>query len=283
MKKKDITLYGLLAILTVLVIYFGIKSNSLQNEIGESSKAKEELDVLVTGNKELMAIDSVLIEGDYNKAIASYNSTLENHEELNSVIPLRIALAEKLMQNDSKAKLKISETDLLKDSVTVSPISQTEIRSIDSLSFALEKARVQLNNMRKQLNNKSFGEYLSFSTKKGTALHYVGQVKNNKANGSGIALLETGSRYEGQWKDNAREGYGTFYWPDGEYYIGSYENDMRSGEGTYFWPNGDKYKGQWKDDKRNGKGIFHSKEGSVISGIWENDKLKDSGKKEKKQ
>lgn len=283
MKKKDITLYGLLAILTVLVIYFGIKSNSLQNEIGESSKAKEELDVLVTGNKELMAIDSVLIEGDYNKAIASYNSTLENHEELNSVIPLRIALAEKLMQNDSKAKLEINKTDFLKDSVAVNPISRTEIRSIDSLSFALEKARVQLNNMRKQLNNKSFGEYLSFSTKKGTALHYVGQVKNNKANGSGIALLETGSRYEGQWKDNAREGYGTFYWPDGEYYIGSYENDMRSGEGTYFWPNGDKYKGQWKDDKRNGKGIFHSKEGSVISGFWENDKLKDSGKKEKKQ
>ncbi|VXC25132.1 MORN repeat-containing protein [Maribacter litoralis] len=283
MKKKDITLYGLLAILSVLVIYFGVKSNSLQNEIGESSKVKEELDVLVTGNKELMAIDSVLIEGDYNKAIASYNSTLENHEELNSVIPLRIALAQKLMQNDTKTNLEENNIDLLKDSVATSPISQNELRSIDSLNFALEKARVQLNNMRRQLNNKTFGEYLSFTTKKGTALHYVGQVKNNMANGSGIALLETGSRYEGQWKDNAREGHGTFYWPDGEYYIGSYKNDMRSGEGTYFWPNGEKYKGQWKNDKRNGKGIFHKKEGSVISGIWENDKLIETDKKEKKQ
>ncbi|WP_116769055.1 MORN repeat-containing protein [Maribacter litoralis] len=282
MKKKDITLYGLLAVLSVLVIYFGVKSNSLQNEIGESSKVKEELDVLVTGNKELMAIDSVLIEGDYNKAIASYNSTLENHEELNSVIPLRIALAQKLMQNDIKANLEENNLDLLKDSVATSPIPQNEIRSIDSLNFALEKARVQLNNMRRQLNNKTFGEYLSFTTKKGTALHYVGQVKNNMANGSGIALLETGSRYEGEWKDNAREGHGTFYWPDGEYYIGSYKNDMRSGEGTYFWPNGEKYKGQWKNDKRNGKGIFHKKEGSVISGIWENDKLIETDKLNKK-
>ncbi|WP_291960801.1 MORN repeat-containing protein [Maribacter sp.] len=278
MKKKDITLYGLLAILTVMVIYFGIKSNSLENEIGEGSKAKEELDVLVTGNKELVAIDSVLMKGDYNKAIESYNNTLQNHEELNTVIPLRIALAQKLMENSS---VNVAEKETEKtavDSSAIASVTKSEIRSIDSLSFALEKARVQISNMRQQLNNKSFGEYLSFTSKKGTALHYVGQVKNNKANGIGIAVLETGSRYEGEWKDNLREGNGTFYWADGQYYIGSYKNDMRNGEGTYFWPNGEKYKGQWKDDKRNGKGIFHKKEGSVISGIWENDKLKEADK-----
>ncbi|TDS15095.1 hypothetical protein DFQ03_1731 [Maribacter caenipelagi] len=282
MKKRDVTLYGLLAIISILAIYFGIKSSTLQNEIGESSKAKEELDVLVTGNKELVAIDSVLMKGDYNKAIEFYNTTLENHEELNSVIPLRIALAQKLMQNDIKRSSEKVNEAISIDSIAIAPISQSEIRSIDSLNFALEKARVQLSNMRKQLNNKSFGEYLSFTSKKGTALHYVGQVKNNKANGAGIAVLETGSRYEGEWKDNLREGNGTFYWADGEYYIGSYKDDMRNGEGTYFWPNGEKYKGQWKNDKRNGKGIFHKKDGSVISGIWENDKLKEADKLNKK-
>jgi hypothetical protein len=278
MKKRDVALYGLLAIISVLAIYFGIKSNTLQNEIGESSKAKKQLDVLVTGNKELVAIDSVLMKGEYNKAIESYNTTLKTHEELNTVIPLRIALAQKLMQNDIKVDSEKKNTKTSIDSITVAPVVKSEIRSIDSLNFALEKARVQLSNMRKQLNKKSFGEYLSFSSKKGTALHYVGQVKNNKANGAGIAVLETGSRYEGEWKDNLREGNGTFFWPDGEYYIGSYKDDMRNGEGTYFWPNGEKYKGQWKNDKRNGKGIFHKKEGSVISGIWENDKLKDTDK-----
>ncbi|TDT45267.1 hypothetical protein CLV90_2352 [Maribacter spongiicola] len=278
MKKKDITLYGLLAIISILAVYFGIKSNTLQNEIGESSKAKKELDVLVTGNKKLVAIDSVLMRGDYNRAIESYNTTLQNHEELNTVIPLRIALAQKLMQKDLKSNSEKLNEEVSIDSIANAPVSQSQIRSIDSLNFALEKARVQLSNMRKQLNNKSFGEYLSFTSKKGTALHYVGQVKNNKANGIGIAVLETGSRYEGEWKDNLREGNGTFYWADGQYYIGSYKNDMRNGEGTYFWPNGEKYKGQWKDDKRNGKGIFHKKEGSVISGIWENDKLKEADK-----
>jgi len=278
MKKKDITLYGLLAIISVLALYFGVKSNTLQNEIGESNKAKKELDVLVTGNKELVAIDSVLMKGDYNKAIESYNITLQNHEELNTVIPLRIALAQKLMQNNTVNTTEKGTEKISVDSTAITPVTQSEVRRIDSLNFALEKARVQVNNMRKQLNNKSFGEYLSFTSKKGTALHYVGQVKNNKANGLGIAVLETGSRYEGEWKDNLREGNGTFYWADGQYYIGSYKNDMRNGEGTYFWPNGQKYKGQWKDDMRNGKGIFHKKEGSVISGIWENDKLKEADK-----
>ncbi len=282
MKKKDITLYSLLAIISAVALYFGVKSSTLENEIGESSKAKEELDVLVTGNKELVAIDSVLMKGDYNKAIESYNTTLQNHEELNSVIPLRIAIAQKLMQNNTVNTSKKGTEKISVDSSAIAAVSESEIRSIDSLNFALEKARVQLNNMRKQLNNKSFGEYLSFTSKKGTGLHYVGQVKNNKANGVGIAVLETGSRYEGQWKDNLREGNGTFYWPDGEYYIGSYKNDMRDGEGTYFWPNGEKYKGQWKNDKRNGKGIFHKKEGSVISGIWENDKLIETDKLNKK-
>ncbi|WP_423999948.1 MORN repeat-containing protein [Maribacter sp. IgM3_T14_3] len=278
MKKRDVILYGLLAIISVLAIYFGIKSSTLQNEIGESSKTKKELDVLVTGNKELVAIDSVLMRGDYDKAIESYTTTLQNHEELNTVIPLRIALVQKLMENNIANTSNKGIEKISVDSTAIATVSESETRSIDSLNFALEKARVQLSNMRKQLNNKSFGEYLSFTSKKGTALHYVGQVKNNKANGAGIAVLETGSRYEGEWKDNLREGNGTFYWPDGEYYIGSYKDDMRNGEGTYFWPNGEKYKGQWKNDKRNGKGIFHKKEGSVISGIWENDKLKDTDK-----
>ena len=265
MKKKDVTLYGLLAVISVLAIYYGIKSSMLQNEIVDNQKAKENLQELVRSNKELVAIDSVLMEGDYDRAIESYTQTLENHKELNIGIPLRIALAQKLMRSDAQLSANDDNAPLISDSISKAPITQSEIRSIDSLNFALEKVRVQLNNMRIQLNHKTFGEYLNFTTKKGTALHYVGQVKNNMANGSGIALLETGSRYEGQWKDNAREGHGTFYWPDGEYYIGSYKNDMRNGVGTYFWPNGEKYKGQWKNDKRNGKGIFHKKEGAVIS------------------
>jgi hypothetical protein len=146
--------------------------------------------------------------------------------------------------------------------------------SADSLSFALKKARVQLACMRKQLAEKSFGEYLTFTNSKGSQMHYVGQVKHGKANGYGVALLNTGSRYVGNWKDNQRSGEGTYYWADGEYYQGSYKNDRRHGEGTYFWPNGEKYVGHWKDDQRSGEGTFYGKDGNVIAdGIWKDDKL----------
>jgi len=136
--------------------------------------------------------------------------------------------------------------------------------------------------MRNKLRNKAIGEYLTFSNTKGSQMHYVGQVKNGKANGFGVALLNTGSRYQGAWRNNQRHGDGSFYWADGQYYIGSYSNDLRNGQGTYYWPNGEKYVGQWKDDKRNGEGVFYGKDGAIItSGIWKNDKLADKNQARK--
>ena len=131
-----------------------------------------------------------------------------------------------------------------------------------------------MSRLRRQLHQKSFGEYLTFTNSKGSQIHYVGKVKGGKANGHGVAILNTGSRYVGEWKDNQRHGYGTFYWKDGEFYEGQYKNDKRSGQGTYYWPNGEKYVGQWKDDQRSGKGAFYSKDGKLMaSGVWEDDKM----------
>lgn len=279
MKKKDTIIYALLGITTLAAIYFGLKSSFLKQEISKTKTVKEDLEVLLNNNNALLKIDSVLINGNYNEAIASYTSTLENSKEMNLGIPLRIELAEKLRDTDLKNSMSSRLDKNTIDSLSKNETSPQELRMLDSLRFALEKARVQVSNMRNQLKNKSYGEYLSFSSKKGTPLHYVGQVKNNRANGTGIALLETGSRYEGEWKDNERNGKGTFYWPDGEYYVGSYKSDMRNGEGTYYWPNGDKYVGQWENDKRNGKGTFQNKDGDVVSGIWQNDELKEADKK----
>ncbi|MGC1514390.1 MAG: hypothetical protein WA810_02340 [Maribacter sp.] len=279
MKKRNILVYALLAISTGAAVFLGIQNNTLQQQIKANTKAQENLNVFVNRSKKLLEIDSIVMQGDYRKAIDSYTSTMENSKELNMGIPLRIALAQKLMQNDVNQRMALKNDSLLSDSLSEGSVSPAELRRVDSLNFALEKARVQLGNMRNQLKQKSFGEYINFTSTKGTKLHYVGQVKNNMANGTGIALLETGSRYEGEWKDNKREGTGTFYWPDGEYYVGSYSNDMRNGQGSYFWPNGDKYVGEWKADKRNGEGTFYDKEGAVITrGIWADDTLKEEDK-----
>lgn len=283
MKKKDYLLYALLIISTLLAIYLVVRTSSLQAELSKTKAATENLNRYIDNHKKLLEIDSMVMKGDYEKAIDSYSASLNTNKDLNMGIPLRIALAKKLKENDAKKMSNTPNGQMDADSLLPNTATPQEIRSLDSLSFALEKARVQLGSMRKQLIEKSSGEYMSFTSKKGTDLHYVGEVKNKMANGMGIALLETGSRYEGQWKNNQREGEGTFYWPDGEYYVGHYEDDMRNGEGTYFWPNGDKYVGQWKDDKRNGKGSFFNADGSVVTGNWVNDKLQNAEKPEKKQ
>lgn len=280
MKTKTTLFYVAFALTAATAIFFLTKSARLQNELEETTLRQSELSQRVDQYEQLSQIDSMLLNGDYDTAIQSYHASMVR-EENKMGIPLRIALAEKLLHeqrgtNSYDAHLK-AQIDSLSQQKLAAP---EEIRKFDSLNFTLEKTKVQLARLKRQLNNKSFGEYLKFKSKKGNQMHYVGQVKNGKANGFGIALLDTGSRYEGQWKDNQRQGEGTFYWPDGEYYIGEYENDKRSGFGTYYWPNGEKYAGQWKEDKRSGSGQFFGTDGDVIAdGEWNDDKLVEINKR----
>ena len=273
--KKRVLFFVAIALPVLGFMLLLYKSVKLQNQI---SQLQDEKEVIIDNLKDferLAQMDSLLLQGDYESAIKSYSDSINRDKEIKMGIPLRIALAEKLLnQNRSSSMLPDSST-LNTDSIKTNALSEASaIRQFDSLSFDLEKTKLQLERVKKQLQQKSFGEYLTFKSKKGNQLHYIGQVKEGKANGYGIALLATGSRYEGNWKDNQRHGQGTFYWPDGEYYSGEYQNDFRNGFGTYFWPNGEKYAGQWKEDKRSGSGKFFDSEGDVVaSGEWNEDKL----------
>ena len=245
--------------------------NSITQKQAQESKEME-------AYRQLLRIDSILAKGEYETALRAYNSEVGDKDMVdNSGVQLRIAIAEQLLQmraGKNSNKGVMAKLDSLDSIQSNRLMLNKEVNRYDSLNFALEKAKVQLRGMRAQLKNKSFGEYLSFKSSKDNRMHYVGQVKNDLANGLGVAILNTGSRYEGEWKANQRHGEGTFYWPDGEYYIGTYLNDKRNGLGTYYWPNGEKYVGQWKDDKRNGKGVFYGKDGEAITkGIWKEDKL----------
>ena len=275
-KKTTFIYVGLAASILVAIFYF-IKSNSLQNQLELQRLKEEKASKVVEYNRQLLQIDSLLVDGEYKGALEAYNTKIDN-KDMDDVsgVQLRIAIAQQLlsMRADKTSNNFVISLDSL-DSVQSRKLDMNlDINRYDSLNFALEKARVQLKSMRMQLQKKSFGEYLNFESSKKNQMHYVGQVKNNKANGVGVAILNTGSRYEGEWKENNRHGEGTFYWPDGEYYVGGYLDDKRNGMGTYYWPNGEKYVGQWKNDKRNGKGVFYGNDGEVITkGIWENDKL----------
>ncbi|WP_431121088.1 hypothetical protein [Flagellimonas flava] len=281
MKKRLNQLTYILFGLTFLLggFYF-LKTKNLQEQLTIKNQEIEELaNATEIDEPNLSEIDAMIIDGDdYSQALEAYQEKYDEHllaEE--AELKLRIALTQKMMALKAQPKQNDEVLDLqhqLDSLTTILESAPKEIHQYDSLNFALEKSKVQIARMQKQLRRKSSGEYLTFTNSKGSLMHYVGQVKDGKANGYGVAILNTGSRYVGEWKDNQRHGDGAFYWADGQHYTGSYVNDKRSGEGTYHWPNGEKFVGLWKDDERMGEGAFYGKKGDIVaSGVWENDEL----------
>ncbi len=283
MKKRIAIPYLLLAATTIVCLFFMFRAQGYQHQLQKEQVENKKLEHTLSDYEVVTRIDSMLVEGNYAGALDSYNESLSQLADAKEIVPLHIAIAEKMLRLNKEEKPTDTSDAIAKDTTQLLAMaSPMEIRKYDSINFALEKTKVQLHSLRKQLQRNSTGQYLTFKSKKGNRMHYVGRVRNGQANGVGIAILDTGSRYEGEWIANQRHGQGAFYWKDGEYYVGNYENDKRNGLGTYYWPNEEKYVGHWKDDKRNGKGTFYSKEGKEITGIWKEDKLIDQEGKGRK-
>ena len=263
-------LFGVSA--TALAIYFGLKNNELSNKLSKTNHEFETQQSLLV-NDSIAVIDSLLFAGSYKKALQLSKELKQTKKfSVDSVLQLRYNLASEIVAAKNDYAYLKPKTEKVSSVSNNSSTVNNEQKTEDS---KFKKEEEHIASSTKQLAAKSTaGEYLTFETTKGTKLHYIGYIKNNEANGHGIAILDSGSRYEGQWKNNKRHGYGKFYWDDGDYYEGTYIKDKRNGMGTYYWKNGEKYIGEWKNDQRNGKGQFFSKKGKLkASGIWENDVL----------
>lgn len=284
MKPKQLTVVSSCVALIALIA-LGIKQhsvNKLESQLAEISSAQWDADRELKTLKASLQIDSLLAEGKFDQAFSAQQSMSDQNEErefsdnTSRGIQLRMAvIADLLRQRDQLQQMVAQQADTVPTEIwTPATNSVASVRQLDSLQFALEKAELELSALRRRVKSNTPSEYLTFKNNKGKLVYYLGEVKNGKANGRGVGLLETGSRYEGEWKDNRRHGEGAFYWPDGEYYIGSYEFGRRSGQGTYYWPNGDKYVGHWKNDRRSGEGAFYGEgEEIVAQGTWKEDKL----------
>ncbi|RDY61937.1 MORN repeat-containing protein [Flagellimonas nanhaiensis] len=277
-KRTIYLLYFLLVMTSGAIIALLFNTNILQNQLLQEKQVREEISKQVALHEQLMDIDLLLVDGDYGSALQAYRAKEDQLEaNADNLIDLRIALAEKMEVMGKQSMIDPLQNTELQSKDTLQPQlvdNAKEIQQYDSISFALEKAKVQLSRMKRLIQQKSFGEYLTFTSSKGSQVHYVGQVKDGKANGHGVAILSTGSRYEGEWKNNLRDGEGTFYWADGQHYEGEYKNDKRHGMGAYHWLNGEKFVGLWQEDQRTGEGTFYGKDGKVVaSGFWEDDKL----------
>lgn len=292
-RKKRVyrTLFFTSFLLLLAVSYFYMKEYSskdtpnIDEELISLIQLKElESEVLIL--EKLKAVDNqLLFEDNYKSTLLDLEKFLDETNEnkkFKEEIKNRIQYTKNLIEDQKEDELsginlrnQIVRQDKIidslrkkQDSITVS-LNQNQLinqRKIDSLNSLLKKKN-------ELLNLKETVKVISFKNKNGNTIRYLGETKNDQANGNGIGIWNTGSIYRGEWENNLRHGLGEFEWNDGQKYEGGFVEGERTGDGTYYWPSGEKYIGEFKNNKRHGKGVFYDPDGNVkFDGDWKNDK-----------
>ena len=84
----------------------------------------------------------------------------------------------------------------------------------------------------------------------------------------GTYTFANGDKYVGEHKDNKADGQGTYTFANGASYVGEFKDDLYNGQGTLTFADGASYVGEFKDDLYNGQGIYTFADGGVEEGIW---------------
>ena len=124
---------------------------------------------------------------------------------------------------------------------------------------------------------------------------YVGQIKNNRAEGRGT-YIASGCVYVGEFQAGQMNGFGTMRCADGRIYVGEVKDGQSNGQGCTWHPNGDvtsgtyisntlngkasyiythsdtfeRYDGEFIDGMRSGEGVFRWKNGHIYTGSYAN-------------
>jgi len=285
------TALPLIALAVVVLLLLQQRSHNavLVDQIAGIDRAMDQRSARLLTYERLVTADSLFHAGQYSQADAAY-AELQNDSTFrldgNGIQARRQharQLTKALIALDTLRILEGRRTNSTVRTLPVNipsaplaplPLERSRPSEYDSLTFALEKSQLQIRNLKGRLKLNSGGNYLTFDSGEGNEVYYVGDVRDGKAHGRGVALLSSGSRYIGEWRENRRHGEGTFRWSDGAFYEGSFYDDQRDGSGTYHFPNGEKFIGDWENDLRNGQGIFYSKDGEIVAqGMWEDDEL----------
>lgn len=78
---------------------------------------------------------------------------------------------------------------------------------------------------------------------------YVGEMRDGKRNGKGMAVSPQGDRYEGNWVDGKLSGYGTAVTRKGTRYEGEWLDGRPHGQGVKTYASGDRYEGEFAHGK----------------------------------
>lgn len=83
---------------------------------------------------------------------------------------------------------------------------------------------------------------------------FIGNTKDGKCHGFGIATHPDGRVFKGHWKDGVVEGYGILH-DKGMSIEGNFINGLVHGYGIVRYGNGESYKGMFKAHRRHGLGV----------------------------
>ncbi len=295
LKEKKNLLISLLAILCGIQLIFILAQANKRNsdKANYTTLSKDTLDYFVT----LKEANEALFREDYEYAKHLF-------AKIDSLYPQ----AEN--EKNRKASLFIDGIQLRSDSLKrvrgrlAAYINEyrRDTAQISLMKLGLKERAEQLGNLTQQQlklledfrisedakGNDAVGENtfseMVFENRKGLRVQYFGQVTNEKANGYGMGVYETGGVYKGYWAENSRNGKGEYRWTSGDEYIGDYVNGERTGYGVYKFASGERYEGGWLNDLRHGLGTQYSAKGEIVlQGEWKKDKLRknevSSGKK----
>jgi hypothetical protein len=85
----------------------------------------------------------------------------------------------------------------------------------------------------------------------------------------GAYVYDDWTKYVGEFRDDKKDGRGVATYPDGQQYSGGFKADRREGQGVYLSTNGNKWTGEFRNDKPNGRGVLTDKRGKVLkAGVW---------------
>lgn len=101
----------------------------------------------------------------------------------------------------------------------------------------------------------------------GNVIRYVGQFRNGFYSGKGVLLFTDSVFLAGQWKDGKLNGQGTNYTKNGTIYFGNFGGGLKNGRGLLVYKNNDFFYGDFKADKANGRCISLWSNGTILSDI----------------
>ncbi|OHX66267.1 MORN repeat-containing protein [Flammeovirga pacifica] len=287
-------IYTLPSLIILIVIAFYMK--------GQIDDLKKEVTVLEEKNDELEKLslkttaDSLLINHNFTEALLHYQTldslhqTTEHTDKAMKYISSQRVPYNKINQLEERYYNKenhINELrfnqDELSDSISyLKKVNHTLTISKGHLESDLFKNHREIKNLKQELVSKEKQiNRLDIINFDGAEIKYIGEVRDEQANGFGYAVFEKKGFYEGLWANNMQNGKGIYTWANGDSYEGNYKNGIRDGFGVYYFTSGERYEGFWANNLRDGFGVIFDKDNKKIyEGVWKKDKPK-SGKKNK--